>query len=115
MPVHPQFAADCLARVRLLTTDAGGRQTPVASGYRPHHNLREDYLSSGIHQFLETELLHPGDSTLANIQFGPPQHYPHCLWRGRVLRIQEGGRLVGYAEIIDVFNPLLDKEQARDE
>ena len=110
MPVHPLFAADCLARVSLLATDAGGRQSAAASSYRPHHNLRDDYLSSGIHQYLETEWLKPGETSLANIQFGKPAHYPHCLWRGRVLRVQEGGRLVGYAEVIDIFNPLLDRE-----
>lgn len=33
--------------------------------------------------------------------------YPHSLHRGMVLEIAEGSRVVGYAEVLEVYNELL--------
>lgn len=41
-------------------------------------------------------------------QFESPSHYPGSLWRGRILCIQEGSELVDHAEIIDIYEPILD-------
>lgn len=111
LPFPPHFPPDCLAQIRLLTTEEGGRQTPAASGYRPNHAVRDDYLTTGVHDYLDADKLEPGESALAHIVFASPEHYPRCLWSGKLVRIQEGGRLVGFAKIIDVYNPLLDRNK----
>ena len=41
------------------------------------------------------------------ITFLSPEAYPHCLWIGKKINIQEGARVVGYATITKIFNPLL--------
>lgn len=43
------------------------------------------------------------------ITFLSPEAYPHSLWIGKKIGIQEGARVVGYATITKIFNPLLRK------
>lgn len=38
-----------------------------------------------------------------------PEYYPRTLWIGRVLTIQEGSMIVGYAEITQIYNDILIK------
>ena len=98
---------DIKALVTLRTTAEGGRRTPALSGYRPQHGVKENYLTSGIHNYLSDGVLLPGESSLALITFLAPEHYPHCLWVGKVLSVQEGSRVVGHAEVIEIYNDLL--------
>ncbi len=106
----PSRPPDCAAIVRLLSTEEGGRATPAASGYRPQHSVREDYATSGTQQYLDVETLHPGGSSRTHIWFAAPEIYRGCLWIGRTLRLQEGSRLVGFAEITKIFNSVLDRD-----
>lgn len=43
------------------------------------------------------------------ITFLSPEAYPHSLWIGKKIGIQEGTRVVGHATITKIFNPLLCK------
>ena len=98
---------DIEALVTFLPTSEGGRQGPAFSGYRPNHLVLADYLTSGVHEYIDTDSVSPGESARTRITFITPEHYPHCVWPGRVIRVQEGGRLVGHAEVLQVFNPEL--------
>lgn len=103
----PSRAPDCEAIVTLLSTEAGGRSRPAFTGYRPNHPILPDYITSGTHEYLDADSISPGQSGRARIWFLTPDVYPHSLWVGRVINVQEGGRVVGRAEITAVLNPVL--------
>jgi hypothetical protein len=103
----PGRSPDAEIRLHLLATDAGGRQGPIRSGYRPAHRVRTDYLTTGIVHLIGRELLEPGEESPAFVTFLGPEHYAGCLRTGQVVEIQEGRRIVGHATVIRVINPLL--------
>jgi len=47
---------------------------------------------------------------LGTITFISPEIYPQALWMGKVLRIQEALKIVGYAEVTKIINELLRKQ-----
>ena len=98
---------DVEAILTLLPTSEGGREHPAFSGYRPNHLVRQDYLTSGTITCLDSELIAPGESGRVQITYITPEVYPHCMWEGRVVRVQEGGRLIGHARITAVLNSQL--------
>ncbi len=95
---------DVEAEITFLKTEEGGRLRPAFSGYRPNHLITEDYLTSGIHEYIDKEEVCPGETVKATITFITPDVYPHCLWLGREISVQEGGRVVGYAKITRIMN-----------
>ena len=84
------------------------RKSPAVSGYRPAHRVKEDYLTTGTHTYIGTDVLYPGASCEATIIFLSPEYYPHCLYVGQIIDIQEGSRIVGTAEITEIYNKLLE-------
>lgn len=103
---------DVEAEITLLAE--GGRQTGVFSGYRPAHKVKDDYLTTGIHHYISSNEVKPGEAALGTIAFITPEAYPHSLWVGRVIDIQEGSRVVGHARITRIMNPLLAADVAED-
>ena len=100
---------DVEAEITLFPTEAGGRQGPAFSGYRPGHKVRDDYITSGEHQYIGRAELAPGETALGTITFLSPEAYPHCLWVGREIDIQEGSRVLGRARITKIYNAILAK------
>jgi len=100
---------DVEAEITLLSAEEGGRHSPVFSGYRPAHKVRENYLTTGVHTYSNVEHVLPGQMVRGTITFIAPEAYPHCLWEGREIDVQEGGRVVGRARITKILNPLLEK------
>lgn len=98
---------DVEADVTFLPTSAGGRLSAVSSGYRPSHLIAEDYLTTGMHEYVGTDLVEPGDTARARITFLSPEVYPNSLWVGRVLALHEGSRVVGSAKIVAIMNEVL--------
>ena len=86
------------------------RKTPAKSGYRPHHLVKDNYLTTGVHKYFDVEQVSPGETAYGTITFITPETYPHCLHKGKIIQISEGERIVGYATVIKVLNPLLDSE-----
>ncbi|MFT5127986.1 MAG: hypothetical protein ACI8W8_001594 [Rhodothermales bacterium] len=103
---------DILARFRLFKADHGGRSSHVRSGYRPQHLVRDDYLASGTHQYLDIEVVAPGESARATVKFLAPEAYPKSMRPGCLLQVQEGARLVGILTVLEVYNSTLLREQA---
>ena len=97
--------------VEVLFEFNGTRKTPVADGYRPAHLVTENYLTTGIHHYYEVDSVPPNGTAKGTIAFLSPEAYPHCLWIGKKINIQEGERIVGYATIIDIYNPILENEE----
>jgi translation elongation factor EF-Tu-like GTPase len=105
-------APDVEAEITLLPTAEGGRQGPAFSGYRPHHKVRDDYLTTGLHRYIGCDEVLPGQTVRGTIAFITPEAYPHCLWVGRVIDIQEGSRVIGRARITRIMNALLETNVA---
>lgn len=85
----------------------GTRKSSVADGYRPTHLITDDYLTTGIHHYYQTNSVLPNGTANGTITFLSPEIYPHSLWIGKKINIQEGARIVGYATITKIFNPIL--------
>jgi elongation factor Tu len=85
----------------------GARKIPVYDGYRPAHLIKEDYLTTGVHHYYDVETIPINGSGVGTITFITPEMYPACLWIGKKINIQEGGRVVGYATVTKIFNALL--------
>lgn len=85
----------------------GTRKRPVYDGYRPAHLVMDNYLTTGVHHYYGVESISPNGTAMGTITFITPEAYPHCLWIGKKIRIQEGSRIVGYATITSIYNSLL--------
>ena len=93
--------------VEVLFEFNGTRRTPAADGYRPHHLVTENYLTTGVHHYYDTQTVSLNGTAKGTITFLSPEAYPNCLWIGKKINIQEGERIVGYATILKVLNPIL--------
>ncbi len=67
------------------------RAKPMQSGYRPAH-LIGDYLTTGVHKYISTDVLNQGESAEGFITFLTPEAYPHSLKVG--MRITFGERFL---------------------
>ncbi len=99
---------DVQAEISFVQTEKGGRQGPALSGYRPAHKVRDDYLTTGLHNYIDKVIVWPGDTVLTDIKFLSPEHYPSCLWVGKNINVQEGNKIVGYAKITRIYNKILE-------
>lgn len=93
--------------VEALFEFIGTRKHPAADGYRPHHLVSGNYLTTGVHHYYDVQTVSPTGTAKGTITFLSPEAYPNCLWVGKKITIQEGGHIVGYATILKVLNPIL--------
>jgi translation elongation factor EF-Tu-like GTPase len=100
----PARAPDIEASIRFLRTEDGGRLGSAVSGYQPQHEISEDLLTSGRHEYLDCDSVAPGTSARARIWFIAPERLSQTLWIGRELRVLEGNRLVAVATITALVN-----------
>jgi translation elongation factor EF-Tu-like GTPase len=89
----------------------GVRAHAAHDGYRPQHLVNDTYLTSGVHHYYGTAQAAPNTTAKGTITFISPEAYPHCLWVGKRISIQEGTKVVGCAVITKIFNPLLGPEK----
>lgn len=87
------------------------RKSPARDGYRPAHRLTDTCLTTGVHHYYDVGSVPPGASARGTITFLSPEAYPHCLWVGKRIPMQEGAHVVGYAVITRIDNPLLQAEK----
>ena len=87
----------------------GIRKGYVLSGYRPDHMVKDNYITTGVHQYYGNCRVEPNGSARGSISFLMPNKIPHCMWIGKRIPIQEGSTVVGYAIVTRVINPILQK------
>ena len=80
------------------------RKSPARDGYRPAHRLTDTCLTTGVHYYYDVGSVPPGASARGTITFLSPEAYPHCLWVGKRIPMQEGAHVVGYAVITRIDN-----------
>lgn len=98
-------------RLRLLTTDEGGRRGSIADGYRASWSIgtraqSDDWTISDAPLLLEDrEWLAPGE--IAAVRIHPL--FPE-FWTGVVpgdhIDMHEGSRVVGHGEVLEIVAPL---------
>ncbi|MGK2876752.1 MAG: hypothetical protein ACSLEW_14135 [Nocardioides sp.] len=108
---HERWTADerengyIRARLRLLTHDESGRQSPIASGYRAHWAFAPE-IPGERHDApltLETgpiEWLAPGEEAMVRLHPLVPELWPPIV-PGIRLTMLEGARVVGVAEVVE--------------
>ena len=88
--------------IQMLSTDKGGRLTPIFVGYRPHFRV-----CGGDGEYLGVEFVdgpsgpvHPGETTSATVKFMyEPQVSYESLTVGSEFEIMEGGKRVGTGKV----------------
>ena len=86
---------------------SGGRSSPAFTGYRPHHKVHDNYLTTATHDYLGVSQVAPGETVKVAVWFITPDVYPACLWIGREIDVQEGKRIIGKLKITKIFNTTL--------
>jgi elongation factor Tu len=106
-----QRPPDIEAEIQFLTTEEGGRQTPVKSGYRPHHDFGVDETQfDAAHEYVDREWVSPGETVVAMLTFPGPACHDYLAGRlheGFEFTVQEGARVVARGRITKVLNEAL--------
>lgn len=94
------------ATLSFLSTEEGGRNAGVLSGYRPNHNFglpdgREFYI--GQVDFELGQMIQPGESREVSICFIQGPGLIDKLQLGQTWRIQEGPKLVAIGEVLEIM------------
>ena len=104
---HPDF----IARVRLLTTEEGGRKGFAVSGYRPAFKLPDQTeMTSAEQKFRGTDQVQPGQEVISEIRIIWIEAFEKKLSVGTDFELREGPRIVAKGQIIEVTNERLRKK-----
>lgn len=94
------------AKLKLKTTEEGGRQTGFISGYSPNHvfeytdkgQLLQTFI--GDIQFVGKPTIEPGEEREVIVRFIMNQPIEKYLNKGQIWWIHEGAKQIGQAEIL---------------
>ena len=75
-------------------------------GYRPAHLIDGYNLTTGVHHYYKADASAP--EIKGTITFVAPEYYPNCLRKGKRVDMYEGGKKIGYVEVLKIINPVLD-------
>ena len=104
--IGPDFEAE----IYFLATGEGGRRSPVASGYRPNHDLGLEETNDAQHEYVGREWVYPGESVLARLHLFAPHLQAKRLYVSMEFTVREGAKIVGRGRITRVTNPSLDRD-----
>ncbi|MGN7127635.1 hypothetical protein [Methylorubrum thiocyanatum] len=99
------------ASIRFLSTEEGGRSSPLLSGgsYRPNHNFfgpDDRDMCMGFIELPEGQQVAPGDRIQTEMTLSIYPAVRPEIGIGRQWRIQEGGTLVAVGTILEVLDPV---------
>lgn len=95
------------AEIRMLAPDKGGRTSPALAGYRPNHNFfpaLDGPMSVGQVDVIDGAELVPSRATEAIILFSWIDTPDGEITVGREWRIQEGARVVGVGQPLEILD-----------
>lgn len=97
--------SDFTASIRLLSTEEGGRKSPVMTGYRPSIKFQFDnYMTSGYQMFKDKQTINPGEEAITDIKIISKDYFAGKLKEGMLFDMFEGNRKVGEGSIITITN-----------
>jgi len=103
-------SADFIAELEYLTTEEGGRVTPVHSGCRPQLKFAfAEMQTSGRQIFVGRDLVYPGEKVLAEITIIAVPFFAGKLYSGLQFEFREGARIIGSGIITDILNKDLER------
>lgn len=97
------------AKLTLYSTENGGRQSGIKTGYRPNHvfeykdngtDFKAGYM--GTISFDENHIIEPSKSGIVSVEFIGGQNIDRFINLGRIWWIHEGKRKVGEAIITEI-------------
>ena len=95
--------SDVETEITYLSTENGGREGYVASGYRGQfHYGGQDW--DAPQYFVNSERVEPGETVTARLRFLSPQAHIGRLEVGTVFLIREGHKTVGYGKVTKMLN-----------
>jgi translation elongation factor EF-Tu-like GTPase len=99
-------------RLRMRTTEEGGRETGFISGLRPNHVFEyhdDEFLRTyiGDIQFEGQELIMPGEEKEVIVRFLEHQSIHKYLQVGRTWWVHEGNKCTGEAEMLAIKLPII--------
>jgi translation elongation factor EF-Tu-like GTPase len=98
------YPIDIEAEIYFLTTEEGGRRTPVSSGYRPQVYY-DGYDWDAIQNYVGVvEPVQLGQTVTAHLSFLSPQYQVGKLYPGKEFLIREGSRVVGKGRVTKVVD-----------
>lgn len=92
---------DISARIYMLSTEEGGRWTPIFSGYRPALYFGERQTDGAI-TLHGCERVMPGKQCQVSIRLLHPEHLGHALKPNATFALKEGLRVVGWGTVLKV-------------
>jgi len=97
---------DFKAKLVFKSSNEGGRNTPVFSGYRPHVEFDNypEYLTSGSQTYLGKEKVLPGDTVDAEIKILGTEYFSRRLYVDKGFKFCEGTRTIGTGKIVEIIN-----------
>ena len=101
---------DFVAVLDYLSTEEGGRDAPALSGSRPGLKFEFTQMqTSGHFVFLDTDIVYPGDSVIAEITMASSSFFNNYLSVGMKFDFREGSKVIGTGEILEILNEDLEK------
>ena len=101
---------DFIAELYYLTSEQGGRSTPVWTGYRPQVKFSfNEMVTSGYQRFLNKDEVNPGDTVDAEITVISTNFLKHKLYPGLEFEFREGSRIIGIGKVLQVLNADLEE------
>ena len=108
---RPPGPPDLEAQIRYAPSSEGGKQRPVASGYRPNHNFGlPQGLNDALHEYPGREWVHPGETVSALLWLLAPEMQRKRLHVGFEFTVQEALKVVGIGTVTQVFNQDLQRD-----
>lgn len=99
-----------IALLQYKSTEEGGRKTAASSGYRPHIKFSfDEYMTSGMQLFIDTEFVLPGESVSAEISILSVEYFEGKLYEGLEFDFREGTHIVGTGKISKILDSKLDR------
>ncbi|MFD2562894.1 hypothetical protein [Aquimarina rubra] len=97
---------DFRAELQFLTTEQGGRKSPVVSGYRPHVEFEDypEYITSGQQTYIGQKKVEPGETVLAEISILSKDYFADKLFENMFFEFYEGKHKMGAGKILEIVN-----------
>ncbi len=98
------------AKLTLYSPENGGRNTRIATKYRPNHVMEylpnsNEFPTTYIGQIeFDKDLIYPEETENVIVRFLKHQNIEELIIEGRIWWIHEGPRKIGEAEIIEIMN-----------
>ncbi len=75
-------------------------------GFRPSHLIDGVNLTTGVHHYYYDKV---NNEIRGTIEFIAPEYYPKCLKVGSKIEMYEGAERIGFVEVLNIFNQILEE------